>query len=101
MSILHMVNKSPFENQSLRSCIDHASDGDAILMIEDAVYGAVAGTAASSQLAAGKNLSIFALGPDLEARGITKAKLATGLTVVDYNGFVDLAVEYDKTLSWL
>ncbi len=101
MSILHTVNKSPFEKQALGSCVAHASDGDAILMIEDAVYGAIAGTAAASQLEDNKKISIYALGPDLNARGLGEAKLVAGLTIVDYNGFVDLAVEYDKTQSWL
>lgn len=101
MSILHTVNKSPFEKQSLSSCIAHASNGDAILMIEDAVYGAVSGTAAASQLEENKNISIYALGPDLNARGLGEAKLAEGVSVVDYNGFVDLAIEHDKTQSWL
>ncbi len=101
MSILHTVNKSPFEKQTLNSCIAHALDGDAILMVEDGVYGAIDGTAAATQLAANKNISIYALGPDLNARGLGEAKLVSGLTIVDYNGFVDLAVEHDKTQSWL
>ncbi len=101
MSILHTVNKSPFEKQSLSSCVAHASHGDAVLMIEDAVYGAVSGTAAAAQLEENKNISIYALGPDLNARGLGEAKLAEGVNVVDYNGFVELAVEHDKTQSWL
>ncbi len=101
MSILHTVNKSPFEKQSLSSCVAHASDGDAVLMIEDAVYGAIDGTVAASQLAENKNISIYALGPDLSARGLGEAKIAAGVNVVDYNGFVELAVEHDKTQSWL
>ncbi len=101
MSILHTISKSPFQNQSLSSCVAHASSGDAILMIEDAVYGAVSGTAAAAQLAEGENISIYALGPDLSARGLGEAKLAEGINIVDYDGFVELAVEYDKTQSWL
>ena len=101
MSILHTVNKSPFQTQSLSSCVAHASDGDAILMIEDAVYGAVTGTVAAAQLAENKKVSIYALGPDLSARGLGEAKLADGVNIVDYDGFVDLAVEHDKTQSWL
>ena len=101
MSILHTVNKSPFEKQSLSSCVAHASNGDAILMIEDAVYGAVSGTVAAAQLAENNNISIYALGPDLNARGLGEAKLAEGINIIDYDGFVDLSVEHDKTQSWL
>jgi len=101
MSILHTVNKSPFEKQSFSSCIAHALQGDAVLLIEDAVYGAVSGTEAAAQLDKNKNISIYALGPDLDARGLGGAKLADGVSIVDYNGFVDLAIEHDKTQSWL
>ena len=101
MSILHTVNKSPFEKQSLSSCVAHACDGDAILMIEDAVYGAVAGTTAAAQLAGNDNIFIYALGPDLDARGLGEVKLAEGVNIIDYDGFVDLAVEHSKTQSWL
>lgn len=101
MSILHTVNKSPFEKQSLSSCIAHASNGDAILMIEDAVYGAISGTTAAAQLAENSNISKYALGPDLIARGLEKAKLAEDIIIIDYDGFVDLSVKHDKTQSWL
>ncbi len=101
MSILHTVNKSPFEKQTLGSCVAHVLDGDAILMIEDGVYGAIAGTKAALQLEETKNVSIYALGPDLDARGLGEAKLAAGITIVDYKGFVELSVKHDKTQSWL
>lgn len=101
MSILHTVNKSPFEKQTLSSCIAHVCDGDAVLMIEDAVYAAIAGTSAASLLEGNEKISIYALGPDLDARGLGDVDLIPGLKIVDYNGFVDLAVEYDKTQSWL
>jgi tRNA 2-thiouridine synthesizing protein B len=101
MSILHTVNKSPFEKQALSSCIAHMSDGDAILMIEDGVYGAMPGTVIASQLEDKKNITIYALGPDLDARGLGEAKLAAGITVVDYKGFVELSVKHDMTQSWL
>ena len=52
MSTLHTVNKSPFANQSLLSCIAHAKAGDAVLMIEDGVYGAAAGTGLAEALKA-------------------------------------------------
>ena len=40
MSTLHTVNKSPFERNSLRTCLGHLTVGDAVLMIEDGVIGA-------------------------------------------------------------
>jgi tRNA 2-thiouridine synthesizing protein B len=99
--MLHTVNKSPFEKNSLTACLAHAKSGSAVLLIEDGVYGAMKGTAFADQVAkAMSNVSIYALGPDLKARGIAD-KVMDGIKVVDYAGFVDLACEQDKVQSWL
>lgn len=99
--MLHTVNKSPFEKNSLVSCLEHAADGSAILLIEDGVYGALNGSAVADKVKSvmGKS-TIYALGPDLEARGIAD-KIMDGIKVVDYAGFVDLACENDKVQAWL
>ena len=102
MSMLHIVNKSPFERNALESCLGHASEGDAVLLIEDAVIGAVAGAKSATLLmSALSTKAIYVLGEDLAARGIETSRLAQGLQVVDYSGFVDLTVQHDKTQSWL
>ena len=102
MATLHTVNKSPFATQALLSCIAHAKDGDAVLMIEDGVYGATAGTGLSDALAAkGGSVSLFVLGPDLQARGLDAERVLEGVTTVDYAGFVDLAAKNDRTVAWL
>ena len=100
MSILHTVNKSPFQKNDLASCLNHANDGDAVLLIEDGVYGAVAGTAAATQVAAAA-AKVYVLGADLDARGIASEKVADGIEVVGYDGFVDLASEHTAVNSWL
>ena len=41
------------------------------------------------------------LGADLAARGLGEDKLADGVKVVDYAGFVDLVEAKDKVQSWL
>jgi tRNA 2-thiouridine synthesizing protein B len=102
MAILHTVNKSPFEHGSLESCLRHALEGAAVLLIEDGVYAAIAGTAPGAQVSAAcDRLRVYALGPDLAARGLDPARLVDGVTVVDYAGFVNLAVECDKVQAWL
>ena len=99
--MLHTVNKSPFERNSLESCLAHAKAGSAILLIEDGVYGALKGTSATAQIQkAMENHSVFALGPDLEARGVAN-KVIDGIKVIDYSGFVDLVVEHPNVQSWL
>ena len=102
MSILHTVNKSPFERNSLDSCLKFASPGASVLMIEDGIYAVLKGTSAEGQVkAALDNLNVYVLGPDLKARGFTEERVIEGVKVVDYAGFVDLAAENDKVQAWL
>lgn len=102
MATLHTVNKSPFQNQTLLSCLGHAKAGDAVLMIEDGVYGATTGTAVSDALASkSADVSLYVLGADLAARGIDAGRMADGVTSVDYEGFVDLVASHDRTQNWL
>jgi tRNA 2-thiouridine synthesizing protein B len=98
MSILHLMNKSPYETANLDTCIDYMRDGDALLLIEDAVYAAIKSGKASARLG---DVDVSVLGPDLAARGIGEDKLADGVKVVGYGEFVDLAAEKDKVQSWL
>jgi len=101
MSMLHIVNKSPFERVAFGSCLAHANAGDSILMIEDAVVGAVAGSSFAGKIkAAMADKSVYVLGADLSARGL-EGKAMEGVTVIDYAGFVDLTVNNDTTQSWL
>jgi tRNA 2-thiouridine synthesizing protein B len=99
--VLHIVNKSPYEKTALASCLAHATKGSAVLLIEDAVYAAVKGGAAEAELkhAMGR-VEMYALGPDLEARGV-KDRVIDGVKLVDYGGFVDLAAEHRTSQSWL
>lgn len=99
--MLHTVNKSPFERNSLKSCLAHAKAGSAILLIEDGVYAALDDTAISDMVKqAMTQVSLYALGPDLEARGVAK-RVIDGIKVIDYTGFVDLVVDHPNTQSWL
>lgn len=102
MSTLHTVNKSPFERNSFSSCLAHAVDGDAILMIEDAVVGARKGTNFTPALAAKlASCAIYVLSPDLSARGMKPEDVLEGVKLVDYAGFVDLTTEKSRVCAWL
>ncbi len=102
MSQLHTVNKSPLERNALESAITHAVKGNALLMIEDGVYGAMQGTHKSAMVSdAMSDISFYVMGPDLKARGIDEARIIKGIKIVDYNGFVALVAEHDVTQSWL
>lgn len=102
MTMLHIVNKSPFEKMSFRSCLNHARAGDSILMIEDAAVGAIEGTSFSEELkVALAEKSVYVLGADLAARGLSEDRIIDGIKTVDYAGFVDLTVKNATTQSWL
>ncbi len=98
---LHIVNKSPFEKSTLDSCLQHAKKGSSILFIEDGIFAALSKGKFSEKIkTALQNINIYALEPDISARGMNN-KVMDGIKLIDYNGFVDLAVEHDAVQSWL
>lgn len=100
--MLHTVNKSPFQNGALSSCLKHAQKGDAILLIEDGVYGALKGTTASGDIWGRRvDLRFYVLSPDLAARGLGNGQLIEGLNLIDYGGFVDLVTTHKASQAWL
>jgi len=102
MSTLHTVNKSPYERNSLKSCLDHLQSGDRVLLIEDGVLAARKGGAFAKALQDAKSTcAIYALGPDLSARGIGASDLVEGIEAVDYGDFVNLAADAARVCAWL
>ena len=99
--MLHIVNKSSLERNALESCLRVIQEGGAILLIEDAVYAATRGNAGENHLRdALSRFKIYALAPDLEARGMGD-RVMEGVSTVDYGGFVDLVAEHKNCQSWL
>ena len=100
--MLHTVNKSPFEKNSLDTCLRLAEDNSSILLIEDGVYGALKNTSfEKSVIGAQKSSKFYVLGPDLKARGLDKSSLISNIEIIDYKEFVKLTVENDKIQNWL
>ena len=101
MATLNIVNKSPFEKNTLSQCLGRVAPGGAILLIEDAVCAAIAGNAFEDKLtAAASEQKLFVLEPDLAARGFADARLPDSVNRVDYSGFVELVTQYDLVHSW-
>ncbi|MBL0124518.1 MAG: sulfurtransferase complex subunit TusB [Betaproteobacteria bacterium] len=99
--MLHIVTKSPYEKNALDSCLRVAQAGNAVLLIEDGVYAAVRGGNAAEKLQkAAASLKLYALAPDIEARGM-KERVIDGVTLVDYAGFVELVTSHPTNQSWL
>lgn len=98
--MLNIVNKSPQATCALDSALRVAQTGG-LLLIEDGVYAATKGSPSEARLRDALGLlRIYALLPDLEARGMAD-RLIEGVTPIDYAGFVDLVVEYPNSQSWL
>jgi tRNA 2-thiouridine synthesizing protein B len=100
--VLHLVNKSPWEKDTLASCLRLAQAGSSILLFEDGIYAALRNTGHAEAVASRmETFSFYVLGPDVAARGLSEAPLIEGIKVIDYQGFVDLVVDHDATQSWL
>jgi tRNA 2-thiouridine synthesizing protein B len=99
MATLHLASRSPADSRSLEQCLVRAGKGDAVLLMEDAVYAAVKGTPSGAMLRAA-GVAIHVLIPDLEARGLQVSALAPDVRPVDYRGFVELTVVYNPIVSW-
>lgn len=100
--ILHSVNKSPFAQQVLASCLGVASPGDGVILIEDGVYGALTASplAATMRQLAAAGVSFYALLPDLDARGLGAEAMQSIVAPVSDAEFVALAVRAGKVQSW-
>ena len=98
--MLHTVNKSSFERNSLQSCLNIIDDGSVILLIEDGVISAAKNTKSSMLADLATQGRVYALQGDVDARGIS-SKVADNIQLVDYAGFVELVVEHGTAVAWL
>jgi len=101
MATLHLINRSPLESRALEDCLARAGKGDAVLLIENAVYAAVKGADCEAVMESARvQVTFYALGPDLEARGVKTSEIAEKICVVDYGGFVDLTADHQPIQFW-
>lgn len=103
MAMLHTVNKSPFDRNSLESCLRLSKPGSSVFLYEDGVYGALNGTSLSDKVSAAlSDRSVYVLLADFKARGLSEDRLIEGVkAVADYSGFVDLVAEHSNVQAWL
>lgn len=88
---LHIVSRL-HEGHLPAALLRSLNSGDGLLLSGDAVYVA---------LTAARELPprVAALQPDVVARGLY-ARWPDSIPLVDHGGFVDLCVQYEKSLSW-
>lgn len=99
--MLHTVNKSAYTHSLLRSCMDTASKGDGILLLNDGVYGGSLHSPCADAINAlvDSGYSFYALKADVEQREIVGALLPC-IKLIDYAGFVELTALHQHTQSW-
>ncbi|GAA3554524.1 sulfurtransferase complex subunit TusB [Marinobacter xestospongiae] len=90
-AVLHILNKPPGHART-HLCLATLAATDALVLIEDAVLALASGLDTSA--------AVYALGPDLAARGLAADNGQTGVIVIDYEELVALAAGADKTVSW-
>jgi tRNA 2-thiouridine synthesizing protein B len=95
--ILHTVNKSPFQQTTLAQCLYRCGEHDAIILLEDGVYGALQSNPQADQLSAVK---CFVIEADLQARGLLAKPLIEQVQLIDFDRFVTLSCHYSLVLSW-
>jgi tRNA 2-thiouridine synthesizing protein B len=94
--ILHTLNASP-ATSTFSDCLRVIATGDALLLMGDGVYAAIANTDPSTRLQA-SGAEIYVLGPDASAAGVNN--LVEGATLVDMDGFVALTERFTRQQAW-
>lgn len=100
MATLHTINQSPSHSDAWQKMLCLANEGDRIILIEDACYACTQDKTIQelNRLAEQHSIDIYVLEPDHTARGLCNP---TQWPQIDYNGFVSLVVETDKTINWV
>ena len=93
---LHIINKSSGHSALYTDCYNTLLPGDAILLIESAVYSAC-GQQACDILK--HQVPLYALNIDIQARGLAQ-RIHSQVTSIDDDTFVSLTCQYKKSISW-
>jgi sulfur relay protein TusB/DsrH len=95
--MLHLITQSPID----RAIFQRLETGDDVLFLDKAVLNLLQrgslNTALTSLLT---QYQFYVLIDDLEVRGVGSAELLKGLNVIDYTGFVELAVKNIHIQTW-
>ncbi len=99
--MLHTINKSPDESNKLVTCLQFVQAGHSVLLLENAVYAALANSEFAAQLKeTSASITFYVLAPDLAARGLMDKAIHSGIKQIDYTGFVQLVAENNVVQSW-
>lgn len=90
---LHTLNTPPSDQDTKMQCLSTLSDGDILVLIENATYWALP----VHRQALPSDLKVYALRVDLDARGIIPDTSVQAISDAD---FVDLTLCYERIISW-
>jgi sulfur relay protein TusB/DsrH len=94
--VLHTLNASP-SSTAFADCLRLVAPGDTLMLLGDAVYGAVTGSP-DRQMLDSSGAEICVLREDAAIAGVTN-RLA-GATLLDMDGFVELTERISRQLAW-
>lgn len=97
--LLHTVNQSPTAANTLQSAVRALLPGAHLLLLQDAVYAAVDGSATAELLLGLDGVNCHVLAPDAAARGLSE-RVAAGIGQISYEDFVRLSTECHAVQSW-
>jgi tRNA 2-thiouridine synthesizing protein B len=99
MPILHIINQSPSNSSTWRNMLRLINKHDSLILIEDACYACVQESSIQqlNALIEQHSIGIYVLESDHTARGLPNH---TPWKEVNYQGFVSLVADTDKTISW-
>ncbi len=95
--LLHCLSAGP-DSLTFRDCLRMRGDDDALLLMGDAVYAALAGSESLNTLNVASGL-VFVLMPDAQARGVD-SRLSDGIAAIGMAEFVALSERYSAQQAW-
>lgn len=96
--MLHLIMSSPAISD-IRSIELMLSENDDILLLQDAVYGAVARNDYFRRIVEKRDHGMYVLEEDGLARGILPY-LNPKFTLINYQQFVEMTVKHTKQITW-
>jgi tRNA 2-thiouridine synthesizing protein B len=97
VSTLYVLHRSPYSAPEMETALRLAMPEDGIILTQDAVLALrSAPKEIDMQEALNKNLKLYALKVDMDARSV---KTIPGVEMIDYDEFIELLFQYESILS--
>jgi len=100
LTTLFTIGQSWFNRPGLYEQLLFASQGDAIVLLQDAVLALQSPIALASFLGKchASGIAVYALAEDCQLRGIENAY--PEVVDLNYQGLVELVIKYEKQVAW-